>query len=49
MPAFVAVVLPGHRPGPELLERTDGIRRQWIQYWEKVTGGVGTMSTSLGR
>jgi hypothetical protein len=46
--AFVAVVLPGRNPSPELLERTEGIRRQWIRYWETVTGGVGTMSTSLG-
>ena len=46
--AFVAVVLPGRNLSPELLERTEGIRRQWIRYWETVTGGVGTMSTSLG-
>jgi len=45
--AVVAVVLPGHSPSPELLERTDAIRRQWIRYWEKVTGGVATMSTRL--
>jgi hypothetical protein len=47
--AFVAVVLPGQTPGPELLERTDGIRKQWIRYWEKVTGGRATMSTGLER
>jgi hypothetical protein len=41
------VVLPGRNLSPELLERTEGIRRQWIRYWETVTGGVGTMSTSL--
>jgi hypothetical protein len=46
--AFVAVVLPGRTPSPELLERTDGIRRQWMSYWAKVTGGVATMSTRLG-
>ena len=45
--AFVAVVLPGQTPSPDLLERTDAIRRQWITYWEKVTGGVATMSTGL--
>jgi hypothetical protein len=45
--AFVAVVLPGHAPSPELLERTDAIRRQWITYWNRVTGGVATMSTRL--
>ena len=45
--AFVAVVLPGRTPSAELLERTEGVRRQWITYWEKVTGGVATMSTQL--
>ena len=45
--AFVAVVLPGQTPSPALLERTDAIRRQWITYWEKITGGVATMSTRL--
>ncbi|HSR43360.1 MAG TPA: hypothetical protein VLL48_14325, partial [Longimicrobiales bacterium] len=47
--AFVAVVLPGRTPSAELLERTDGIRRQWIDYWATATGGVATMSTSLER
>jgi hypothetical protein len=42
-----AVMLPGQTPGPELLERTDAIRRQWICYWSEITGGVGTMSTRL--
>lgn len=45
--AFVAVVLPGQTPSPELIERTDGIRRQWIEYWARITGGVATMSTGL--
>ncbi|MEX2531459.1 MAG: hypothetical protein WD960_11865 [Gemmatimonadota bacterium] len=43
--AFVAVVLPGQSPSPELLEGTEGIRRQWIEYWERITGGRSTMST----
>jgi hypothetical protein len=45
--AFVAVVLPGQTPSPELLERTDGIRRQWSTFWEKATGTRTTMSTKL--
>lgn len=45
--AFVAVVLPGETPSPELLERTEAIRRQWIAYWSRITGGVSTMSTAL--
>lgn len=32
-------------PSLELLERTDAIRLQWITYWNKVTGGVATMSS----
>ena len=47
--AFVAVVLPGASPSAELLERTDGIRSQWITFWNRVTGGRSTMSTDLGR
>jgi hypothetical protein len=47
--AMVAVVLPGQTPSPELLARTEGIRQQWIRYWEKITGGASTMSTSLDR
>jgi hypothetical protein len=46
--AVVAVVLPGQQPSPELLEQADAIRRGWVTYWSRVTGGVGTMSTSLG-
>lgn len=46
--AVVAVVLPGQQPSPELLEQADAIRRGWMNYWSRVTGGVGTMSTSLG-
>jgi hypothetical protein len=47
--AFVAVTLNGQRPSPELLERTDGIRQEWMRFWSIATGGVGTMSTSLDR
>jgi hypothetical protein len=46
--AVVAVVLPGQQPSPELLEQADAIRRGWVNYWSRVTGGVGTMDTSLG-
>jgi hypothetical protein len=47
--AMVAVVLPGQTPSSELLARTEGIRQRWIRYWEKITGGAATMSTSLDR
>ena len=45
--AVVAVVLPGQRPSAELLERSDAIRRVWMDYWSRITGGAATMSTSL--
>jgi hypothetical protein len=46
--AVVAVVLPGQQPSAELLEQADAIRRGWMTYWSRVTGGVGSMDTSLG-
>jgi len=45
--AMVGVVLPGEDPSPELLERLEGIRRAWVDYWSRTTGGVSTMDTSL--
>jgi hypothetical protein len=36
----------GKSPSPELLERANGIRRQWIAYWEIATGQRATMSAS---
>ena len=32
---------------PELLERTDGVRKQWMDYWETVTGHRASMTTNL--
>ena len=31
-------------PSPELIERTNGIREQWIDYWSTVTGHRSTMT-----
>ncbi len=35
---FVLVVEHGHRPSQELLQRANGIRQQWIDYWTTTTG-----------
>ena len=43
---IVAVVEHGHRPSHELLERADGIRRQWIEYWATTTGHRASMTTN---
>ena len=43
---IVVLVQHGQMPSPELLERADGIRRQWIEYWKTTTGGRATMATS---
>lgn len=31
---------------PPALERMDGIREEWIRYWNRVTGGLSTMTVS---
>jgi hypothetical protein len=43
---IVVVVEHGKTPSPELLERTDGIRKQWMDYWETVTGHRASMTTN---
>jgi hypothetical protein len=43
---IVVVVEHGQRPSPELMERASGIRQQWIQYWETVTGHRASMTAS---
>ena len=35
---LVIVVEHGHTPSKELIERTNGIRKAWIDYWETTTG-----------
>jgi hypothetical protein len=41
---IVAVVEHGHAPSPELIEQANGIRRQWIQFWETATGHRASMA-----
>jgi hypothetical protein len=43
---IVVMVEHGKSPSIELLERANGIRRQWITYWETVTGHRATMTVS---
>jgi hypothetical protein len=41
---MVLVVEHGRVPSPELIQRTNGIREQWIDYWSTVTGHRSTMT-----
>ena len=41
---IAVIVEHGKKPSPELLERANGIRRQWIQYWDTVMGHRATMT-----
>jgi hypothetical protein len=47
--AIVAVTLHGRQPTTAMLNQLEGIRAAWIDYWSKVTGGVSTMTTNMGR
>lgn len=43
---MVVVVEHGKTPTKELLERTDGIRLRWMDYWTTTTGHRSTMTTN---
>ncbi len=43
---IVVVVEHGQHPSPELLERANGIRMRWIDYWETTTGHRASMTTN---
>jgi len=43
---IVIVVEHGQNPSRELIERANGIRQQWIDYWETVTGHRASMTTN---
>jgi hypothetical protein len=43
---MVVVVEHGKAPSKELIERTDGIRLQWMDYWTTTTGHRSTMTTN---
>jgi hypothetical protein len=43
---IVVVVEHGKGPSPELIERANGIRERWMDYWETVTGHRTSMTTN---
>lgn len=43
---MVVVVEHGKTPSPELIERTNGIRETWIDYWSTTTGHRSTMTAN---
>jgi hypothetical protein len=43
---MVVVVEHGNIPSKELMERTNGIRLRWMDYWETTTGHRSSMTTS---
>jgi hypothetical protein len=38
--------MPGATPSPELIERANGLRAGWIDYWTTITGGRAVMLSS---
>jgi hypothetical protein len=43
---IVVVVAHGQSPSPELIRRANGIREQWIEYWETTTGRRASMTAN---
>lgn len=43
---FVVIVEPGTTPSPALIERANGIREQWIDYFATTTGHRASMTTT---
>jgi hypothetical protein len=44
---MVVVVEHGKTPSAELIERTNGIRLRWMDYWETTTGHRSSMTTNV--
>lgn len=42
---MVVIVEHGKQPTKELIERTNGIKEEWIRYWATTTGGRSSMTT----
>jgi hypothetical protein len=42
---IVVVVEHGKSPSAELIERANGIRQRWVEYWETTTGHRSSMTT----
>jgi hypothetical protein len=43
---IVVVVEHGHSPSHQIVEQATGIRRQWIDYWERTTGHRASMTAN---
>jgi hypothetical protein len=43
---IAVVVEHGQVPSPELIDRANGIRQQWIRYWDTTTGHRASMTTN---
>jgi hypothetical protein len=43
---IVVVVAHGQTPSRELIERANGIRQKWIEYWETTTGHRASMTVN---
>ena len=43
---IVVIFEHGQSPSHELIERADGIRRRWVEYWETTTGHRASMTAS---
>ena len=43
---MVIVLQHGHKLAPQLLERVEGIRLRWMDYWETTTGHRSDMTTN---
>ncbi|SRR5579871_1007831 len=44
---MVMIVEHGTKPSKELIERANGIRERWIDYWETVTGHRSSMTSTV--
>ncbi len=44
---MVVIVEHGAKPSKELIQRTNGIREKWMDYWETTTGHRSSMTTSV--
>lgn len=44
---MVVIVEHGKTPSKELLERTNGIKEEWLKYWTITTGGRSSMTATL--
>ncbi|HEV2696644.1 MAG TPA: hypothetical protein VGU90_01535, partial [Terriglobales bacterium] len=43
---MVIIVQHGIKPSPELIERTNGIRTQWMKYFSTATGRRASMTAN---